>query len=70
MATTAGNTRDIALSCKILGDIHLATDKEGKVKTEEFYRRSLDNYQKLGDKIQIAKLQRAIELISNPAPIK
>jgi len=70
MATRAGNPRDIALSCKILGDIYLATDKEGKVKAQKFYKRSLDNYQKLEDKIQIAKLQRVIELISNPSPIK
>lgn len=70
MATRAGNPRDIALSCKILGDIYLATDKEGKVKAQKFYKRSLDNYQKLEDKIQTAKLQRLIELISSPAPIK
>ena len=70
MATRAGNTRDIAFSCKILGDIHLAAGEEGKVKAQKFYRRSLDNYQKLEDKIQIAKLQRVIELISNPSPIK
>ena len=70
MATKAGNTRDIALSCKILGDIYLATDKDGKVKAQNFYKRSLDNYQKLGDKIQIAKLQLKMEMISNPAQIK
>lgn len=70
MATRAGNIRDIALSCKILGDIYIATDKDGKVKAQEFYKRSLDNYQKLEDKIQITKLQLKMEMISNPAQIK
>lgn len=70
MATRAGNARDIALSCKVLGDIYLTKDKEGNLKAQEFYERSLEHYKKQGNKIQIAKLQRVIELISNPSPIK
>ena len=70
MATRAGNTRDIALSCKILGDIYLTTDKEGKFKAHKFYQKSLDHYQKLPDKMQIAKLQRLIAMISDPAKSK
>ena len=70
MATRAGNIRDIAFACEILGDIYLTKNKENKVKAQEFYKRSLDNYQKLGDKIQIAKLQHKIELISNSTRIK
>jgi hypothetical protein len=70
MATRAGNARDIALSCKVLGDIYLTKDKEGNLKAQEFYERSLEHYKKQRNKIQIAKLQRILGMFSNPAKNK
>ena len=70
MATRAGNARDIALSCKVLGDIYLTKDKEGNLKAQEFYERSLEHYKKQGNKIQIAKLQRILGMFSNLAKNK
>jgi tetratricopeptide (TPR) repeat protein len=70
MATHAGNVRDMALSCKILGDILWETDEKDKFKSLEFFKRSLELYQKLGDKNNVAKLQHKIEIISNHTRIK
>lgn len=64
MATRAGNVRDMALANKVIGDIFRDMDEESKIKSLEFYKRSLELYEKLGDKKQIAKLRYIIQAYS------
>jgi len=70
MATTARNPRDVALSCKMLGDIMLEMGEGSEGRAQEFFKRSLEYYQELGDKQQVAKLQHYIEFTSNHSRIK
>lgn len=64
MATRAGNVRDMALANKVMGDIFREMDEESKIKSLEYYMRSLELYEKLGDKNQIAKLKYIIQTYS------
>lgn len=62
MATTAGNKRDIALSCKMIGKILWTTGKEGnKNNAKEYFTKSIEYFQKIGDKSQASKLKNEIE---------